>query len=292
MSSLPDTELPIPRNPWNTEHITGGSSTGSGAALAGGLCLGSLGEDTAGSIRNPSAFCGLAGLKATYGRVSRHGLAPLSWSLDHCGPMARVVEDLAHMLNAIAGHDPKDPTSSSMPITDYTSALREDVKGMSIGVPRAYIDECAPRTEAVVLNRVEEAIAEPALTCFVAVRWTDAWLMHSRVATDLAMDFALDLAVALGYSAALVCAKNVKEPRKFWLLNRGLASFSYTVYLVHFPAMVFIAAKAYPSASGSTKCCSRGGGFAIEQITNIYASGGRDDRLSPLPDRVPTALRR
>ncbi len=160
MSSLPDSELPLPRNPWNTEHITGGSSTGSGAAVAGGLCLGSLGEDTAGSIRNPSAFCGLAGLKATYGRVSRHGLAPLSWSLDHCGPMARVVEDLAYMLNAIAGHDPKDPTSSSMPMTDYTDALREDVKGMSIGVPRAYIDECAPRTDPIVLKRVEEAIGE------------------------------------------------------------------------------------------------------------------------------------
>ncbi|HEX9143362.1 MAG TPA: amidase, partial [Candidatus Binatia bacterium] len=91
MSSLPDADLPLPRNPWNTEHITGGSSTGSGAAVSGGLCLGSLGEDTAGSIRNPSAFCGIVGLKATYGRVSRYGLAPLSWSLDHCGPMARVV---------------------------------------------------------------------------------------------------------------------------------------------------------------------------------------------------------
>src|SRR6516225_142323 len=139
MSSLPDPDLPLPRNPWNTERITGGSSTGSGAALAGGLCLGSLGEDTAGSIRNPSAFCGLAGLKATYGRVSRFGLAPLSWSLDHCGPMARVVEDVAYMLNAIAGHDPKDPTSSSMAVVDYTGVLREDVKGMAIGVPRAYI---------------------------------------------------------------------------------------------------------------------------------------------------------
>ncbi|HEX7232122.1 MAG TPA: amidase [Candidatus Binatia bacterium] len=160
MSSLPDTDLPIPRNPWNTEHITGGSSTGSGAALAGGLCLGSLGEDTAGSIRNPSAFCGLAGLKATYGRVSRFGLAPLSWSLDHCGPMARAVEDLAHILNVIAGHDPKDPTSSSMAVVDYTGVLREDVKGMAIGVPRAYIDECAPRTDPIVLKRVEEAIAQ------------------------------------------------------------------------------------------------------------------------------------
>ncbi len=158
MSSMPGAELALPRNPWNTDHITGGSSTGSGAAVAGGLCLGSLGEDTAGSIRNPSAFCGIAGLKATYGRVSRHGLAPLSWSLDHCGPMARAVEDLAHMLNALAGYDPKDPTSSVEPVVDYTSALRGDVKGMVIGVPRDYIDECAPRTAPIVLNRVDEAI--------------------------------------------------------------------------------------------------------------------------------------
>jgi aspartyl-tRNA(Asn)/glutamyl-tRNA(Gln) amidotransferase subunit A len=160
MSSMPGAELPLPRNPWNTEHITGGSSTGSGAAVAGGLCLGSLGEDTAGSIRNPSAFCGIAGLKATYGRVSRHGLAPLSWSLDHCGPMARVVEDLAHMLNALAGHDANDPTSSTMATTDYTTALRGDIKGMTVGVPRAYIDECAPRTEPIVLRRVDEATAQ------------------------------------------------------------------------------------------------------------------------------------
>jgi aspartyl-tRNA(Asn)/glutamyl-tRNA(Gln) amidotransferase subunit A len=158
MSSMPGPELPLPRNPWNTEHITGGSSTGSGAAVAAGLCLGSLGEDTAGSIRNPSSFCGLAGLKGTYGRVSRYGLAPLSWSLDHCGPMTRVVEDLAHMLNAIAGHDPKDPTSSSAPTEDYTKALRADVKSLSIGIPREYIDLCAPRTEPVVLKRVDEAI--------------------------------------------------------------------------------------------------------------------------------------
>ncbi|OGQ72085.1 MAG: hypothetical protein A2W73_01305 [Deltaproteobacteria bacterium RIFCSPLOWO2_12_55_13] len=160
MSSLPDADLPVPRNPWNTEHITGGSSTGSGAAVAGGLCLGSLGEDTAGSIRNPSAFCGLAGLKATYGRVSRYGLAPLSWSLDHCGPMARVVEDTAHMLRAIAGHDPQDPTSSTAPVADYASALREDVKGMVVGVPRDYINECAPRTEPIVLKLMDKAIDE------------------------------------------------------------------------------------------------------------------------------------
>jgi aspartyl-tRNA(Asn)/glutamyl-tRNA(Gln) amidotransferase subunit A len=156
MSSMPS-EPPQPRNPWNTEHITGGSSTGSGAAVSGGLCLGSLGEDTAGSIRNPSAFCGIVGLKGTYGRVSRHGLAPLSWSLDHCGPMARAVEDVAHMLQAIAGHDPKDPTSSFVGVADYATALRPDVKGLTIGVPRDYIEECAPRTHPIVLKLVAAA---------------------------------------------------------------------------------------------------------------------------------------
>jgi aspartyl-tRNA(Asn)/glutamyl-tRNA(Gln) amidotransferase subunit A len=159
MSSLPN-DPPQPRNPWNTDHITGGSSTGSGAAVSAGLCLGSLGEDTAGSIRNPAAFCGIVGLKGTYGRVSRYGLAPLSWSLDHCGPMARVVEDTAHMLQTVAGHDPKDPTSSAAPVADYTSALREDVKGMVVGVPRDYIAECAPRTDPIVLDLVEKAIGE------------------------------------------------------------------------------------------------------------------------------------
>lgn len=177
MSSLPDADLPVPRNPWNTEHVTGGSSTGSGAAVAGGLCLGSLGEDTAGSIRNPSAFCGLAGLKATYGRVSRYGLAPLSWSLDHCGPMARVVEDTAHMLQAIAGHDPQDPTSSTAPVADYASALREDVKGMVVGVPRDYINECAPRTEPIVLKLMDKAIDE-LKSLGARVEEVKVWTLH------------------------------------------------------------------------------------------------------------------
>ncbi len=200
MSSMPGEELPLPRNPWNTDHITGGSSTGSGAAVAGGLCLGSLGEDTAGSIRNPSAFCGIAGLKATYGRVSRHGLAPLSWSLDHCGPMARAVEDLAHMLNALAGYDAKDPTSSAQPVVDYTSALTGDVKGMVIGVPRDYIDECAPRTDAVVLRRVDEAIAQ--------LKALGARIEEVKVPT-------LDLATI---------ANAVIYYNEFWAANRGAAA--------------------------------------------------------------------
>lgn len=159
MSSLPS-DPPQARNPWNTDHITGGSSTGPGAAVAAGLCLGALGEDTAGSIRNPASLCGIVGLKPTYGRVSRHGLAPLSWSLDHCGPMTWVVEDAAHMLQAVAGYDPKDPTSIQAPIPDYAAALRADIKGMAIGVPRRYIEECRARTDPEILALVDQAISE------------------------------------------------------------------------------------------------------------------------------------
>jgi aspartyl-tRNA(Asn)/glutamyl-tRNA(Gln) amidotransferase subunit A len=159
MSSLPS-DPPQPRNPWNTDHITGGSSTGPGAAVAAGLCMGALGEDTAGSIRNPASLCGIVGLKPTYGRISRYGLAPLSWSLDHCGPMTWVVEDAAYMLQAVAGYDPKDPTSIRAPVPDYVAALREDVKGMAIGVPRQFIQECRFRTDPEILALVDKAIGE------------------------------------------------------------------------------------------------------------------------------------
>ncbi len=159
MSGLPG-ELPQARNPWNLDHITGGSSTGPGAAVAAGLCMAAIGEDTAGSIRNPASLCGIVGLKPTYGRISRYGLAPLSWSLDHCGPMTRVVEDAAHLLQAVAGYDPKDPTSIQAPVPEYAAALKEDVKGMVIGVPRHYIEECRVRTDPEILKLVDKAIGE------------------------------------------------------------------------------------------------------------------------------------
>ncbi len=159
MSGLPS-DPPQARNPWNLDHITGGSSTGPGAAVAAGLCMGAVGEDTAGSIRNPASLCGIVGLKPTYGRISRYGLAPLSWSLDHCGPMTWVVEDAAYLLQAVAGYDPKDPTSIRAPVPEYAAAVREDVKGMVVGVPRHYIQECRARTDSEILTLVDKAIGE------------------------------------------------------------------------------------------------------------------------------------
>jgi aspartyl-tRNA(Asn)/glutamyl-tRNA(Gln) amidotransferase subunit A len=157
MSGLPG-GIPPARNPWNLKHVPGGSSTGSGAGVAAGLCMGALGEDTAGSIRNPASLSGIAGLKPTYGRVSRYGLAPLGWSLDHCGPMTRVVEDLAYVLQAIAGFDPKDATSSRAPVPDYSKALQKDIKGLVVGVPQKYISKVNASRES--LDLVNKAIAE------------------------------------------------------------------------------------------------------------------------------------
>ncbi|MFQ5874440.1 MAG: amidase, partial [Dehalococcoidia bacterium] len=148
-----------PHNPWNPELVTGGSSTGSGAAVAAGLCAGSLGSDTGGSIRMPASLCGVVGLKPTYGRVSRCGVIPLSWSLDHCGPLTWTVEDAAIMLQAIAGRDAKDPTSSTLPVPDYSLSLTEDVRGLTVGIPRQYLASISDRIDPEIQSAVEKALA-------------------------------------------------------------------------------------------------------------------------------------
>jgi aspartyl-tRNA(Asn)/glutamyl-tRNA(Gln) amidotransferase subunit A len=139
----PSFDLPWPpaRNPWNRAHITGGSSSGSGASVAAGLSMGSLGSDTGGSIRNPAALCGLVGLKPTYGLVSRYGVYTNSFSYDHAGPMTWTAEDCAILLQAIAGHDPKDPASATRSVPDYRSALTGSIKGLRIGVLRHLFEE-------------------------------------------------------------------------------------------------------------------------------------------------------
>lgn len=155
----PDWTLPFPpaRNPWNREHFTGGSSSGSGAAVAAGLCLGAMGSDTAGSIRMPAAFCGIAGIKPTYGRVSRRGVAPLAFSLDHVGPMCWTSRDAALMLQAIAGHDPHDPASADVPVPDYAAALTGDISGLRVGVVRHFYEE-DDRADAEVLAAMDAGL--------------------------------------------------------------------------------------------------------------------------------------
>ncbi|NWG21389.1 MAG: Asp-tRNA(Asn)/Glu-tRNA(Gln) amidotransferase subunit GatA [Chloroflexi bacterium] len=124
------------RNPWNRAHVTGGSSGGAGAALVAGFCMGALGSDTGGSIRIPSSLCGIVGLKPTYGRVSLHGVVPLSWNLDHAGPMARNVTDTALLLQAIAGYDPDDPASVDAPVGDFLATINAGVAGWRVALAR------------------------------------------------------------------------------------------------------------------------------------------------------------
>lgn len=131
----------VTRNPWNTEHVPGGSSGGSCAAVAANECFYALGSDTGGSIRQPSSFCGVTGIKPTYGTVSRYGLIAYGSSLDQIGPVAKDVSDCAAILEAISSHDLKDSTSMACTDCDFTSALKDDVKGMKIGIPSSYFGE-------------------------------------------------------------------------------------------------------------------------------------------------------
>jgi aspartyl-tRNA(Asn)/glutamyl-tRNA(Gln) amidotransferase subunit A len=146
----------ITRNPWDIERIPGGSSGGSAAAVAAGECIAALGSDTGGSIRQPAACCGVVGLKPTYGRVSRYGLVAFASSLDQIGPITKDVTDAAILMNVISGHDPKDSTSADIGVPDFTAALKKDIKGMKIGIPKEYfIEGMDPEVDKAVRDAVK-----------------------------------------------------------------------------------------------------------------------------------------
>jgi len=157
----PSFDLPYPpaRNPWNLEYFTGASSSGAGAAVAAGLVRIAIGSDTSGSIRTPACHCGTVGMKPTYGRVSCHGLFPLSFSMDHCGPLAWTVEDAALALGVIAGHDPRDPASEPATAGDFTRSMEQGIRGVRIGLIRNFL---APRESpsAEVVQAIESAASK------------------------------------------------------------------------------------------------------------------------------------
>jgi aspartyl-tRNA(Asn)/glutamyl-tRNA(Gln) amidotransferase subunit A len=157
----PSFDLPFPpsRNPWNVDHVTGGSSSGSATAIASRMVRMAMGSDTGGSIRGPAAWCGTVGIKPTYGRVSRRGVFPLSWTLDHIGPLSRSVEDSAITLQVLAGHDEKDPASADVPVPDYRADLEKGVAGLRIGIPRGFF-ATAPATTRDVVAGIDRTAAQ------------------------------------------------------------------------------------------------------------------------------------
>jgi aspartyl-tRNA(Asn)/glutamyl-tRNA(Gln) amidotransferase subunit A len=173
----PSFDLPFPpaRNPWNRDHFSGGSSSGSGAAVAAGMVRVAMGSDTGGSIRSPAAYCGIVGLKPTYGRVSRRGVFPLSYTLDHCGPLSWSVEDTALTMQVIAGHDPLDPASADVPVPDFAAELGGGISGLKLAYPRSFfasVDGISPEVIAGIdravqdLTRLGASVAEIKLPDF------------------------------------------------------------------------------------------------------------------------------
>jgi aspartyl-tRNA(Asn)/glutamyl-tRNA(Gln) amidotransferase subunit A len=243
------------RNPWNLECITGGSSSGSGAGVAASLCLGALGTDTGGSIRIPSALCGIAGIKPTYGRVSRYGITPLCWSLDHVGPMAKTVEDVALLLQSMAGYDVKDPTSARIPVPDYVAALSGDVRGLRIGIPREYFfDMLDPEVEHAVRQAVEvmkgsgasvHEVSWPSLRyaslAALIIVLAEAAAFHDAWIRTRSQDYHPDVALRLKWGLLLPASAYLKAQRLRTLMCRDVAQLWRQVDVLVTPATMMAA---------------------------------------------------
>ena len=230
-------------NPWNLERSPGGSSGGSGAALAAGFCLGSLGSDTGGSIRIPASLCGVVGLKPTYGRVSLRGVIPLSWNLDHAGPMARRVRDVALLLQAIAGYDPQDPYSANLPVPDFARHLDGDLRGWRVALAS---DEYFSKADEEVLEAVKEAaktfeglgarvdeVAFPggneAARANGLMTPSDAAAFHRQRLQDRPQDFGADVRQRLQAGAATSASDYILARRAQSVLRRQFEDF-FKVY--------------------------------------------------------------
>ena len=173
------------RNPWNPARIPGGSSGGSAVAVATGMCLGALGTDTGGSIRIPAALCGVVGLKPTYGRVSLRGVIPLSWNLDHIGPIARTVEDAARLFTAIAGFDPHDPVSEELPVGDCLSGLHGDIRGLRVALASGdYVEAADPEVSAALIEAGRTFKQLGAVLEKVEIPWLEAAAGANRQMTQ------------------------------------------------------------------------------------------------------------
>ncbi|WP_369259488.1 amidase [Geodermatophilus amargosae] len=226
---------PTTRNPWDTGHVPGGSSGGSGAAVAAGECLMGMGTDTGGSIRIPASVCGTVGLKPTYGRVSRAGVTSLCWSLDHAGPLTRTVRDAALTLQAIAGFDARDPGSAREPVPDFTAGLDAGVRGLTLGVPANYFfDDVDPEVESAVreaiavleaqgatLREVEIPYAEQLVAVLFGVLVPEASAYHQEMLRESGDRYTDDVRVFLDAGETVLATQYIKALRVRTLVQQA-----------------------------------------------------------------------
>jgi aspartyl-tRNA(Asn)/glutamyl-tRNA(Gln) amidotransferase subunit A len=232
------------RNPWNREYVSGGSSGGSAAAVAAGLCYGALGSDTGGSIRQPAAYCGIVGLKPTYGLVSTRGVVPLSWSLDHIGPMCRTVADTAILLQPIAGYDPLDTNSVAGTPPDYARAMRRNISALRLGIPRAvFYENVDPEIEQAVnaalqiLRRLTASTRDVELPPYTTlpVVGAEAYAFHAPYFTKTPQLYQPMTRRRLEAGSAVTAAAYVEGRRELDRLRRAVGTVFSTVDLLITP---------------------------------------------------------
>ncbi|MDR0781270.1 MAG: amidase [Pseudomonadales bacterium] len=234
-------------NPWNLDHATGGSSGGSAVAIAADLCFGTLGTDTAGSVRMPASQCGIVGLKPTYGRVSTRGVMMLSWTLDHVGPMCKSVEDVALMLNLIAGYDPLEPTSSREAVPDYTRALGMNTAGLRLGIAReGFFENLDPEVESALNQAIEvlrsltastRELRLPAATSGARLWGPEAYAYHAPYFTVSPEKYQPSTRAALERYANAPALDYVQARREVDLLRQSIGSVFADVDLLIAPVM-------------------------------------------------------
>jgi aspartyl-tRNA(Asn)/glutamyl-tRNA(Gln) amidotransferase subunit A len=249
----PSFDLPWPpaRNPWNIAHFTGGSSSGTGAAVAAGFVLGGTGSDTGGSIRTPSSFCGLAGIKPTYGLLSRVGIQPLAFSMDHAGPLAWTVEDCAILLRAMAGHDPADPASAKVDIPNYPAVIEESISGLRVGVIRHFIerdttiaDDVGAAFEASldVLSRLGASVQDVTLpplqdwfACGMLIMLSEAYSVHEPWLKERYNDYGEFFRDRCALGAFVTAADHMAAVRMRRELRAAMANVMQTVDVLVLP---------------------------------------------------------
>lgn len=245
------------RNPWDVTRIAGGSSGGNGAAVAAGLCFAAIGSDTGGSIRTPAAFCGIVGLKPTFGRVSKYGVIPLSWSLDHLGPMTRSVEDAAIILEIISGFDKNDPTTVKKEAPNYSSSIYEGIEGLRIGVPINYFfDEIDSEVKQSVtdamhnfekmgakLVEVEIPELEHALYSLLLTIRSEATAYHQDTLIEQPHVYGKDVLSSLLVGQLITAAQYIKVQQAKRTIQEGFAREFNKVDVIAAPTVTMTAPK-------------------------------------------------
>jgi aspartyl-tRNA(Asn)/glutamyl-tRNA(Gln) amidotransferase subunit A len=264
-----NTWTPPTRNPWDLERIPGGSSGGSGAALAAGECIASTGTDTGGSIRIPASFCGVVGLKPTFGRVSRHGVIPLAWTADHAGPLTRSVEDAAILLRVMAGYDQRDPSTVNVPVPNYARALNGDIKGLRVGMPTNYffdgldkeVDEAVRKAirELERLGASVQDVSFPRIGSIAIVHacivLTEAATYHEKWMRTRPDDYAPDVRFSLEWGKLFMGIDYVQAQRVRESIRADFATALSSVDVIAAPTLPMAASKVGedPVTIGTTK---------------------------------------